>query len=165
MTNYEKYKDQIDWQARAGAKLAVRKSDNTPIMCEEIYCSECKFYQAETKCGLQAIEWLKAECVESKKEIEVGDMVEIIDNGCSYTTYSSWVVNHVLNKYDMLRYDIGQKLRNGVIGIVKGKGLHCSNGKMLYYIEINTGRCYLISEDGIKLSGGKIKIESEVEND
>lgn len=161
MTNYEKYKDQIDWQARAGAKLAVRKSDNTPIMCEEIYCSECKFCQAETKCGLQAIEWLKAECVESKKEIEVGDMVEIIDNGCSYTTYVNWVLSNVSNTFDRLRYDYANLPSNRDIGIVKEKGLHCSNSKMLYYIELNTGRCYLISEDGIKLSGGKVKIESE----
>lgn len=41
MTNYEKYKDQIDWQARAGVKLAVRNRDNTPTICEEINCKKC----------------------------------------------------------------------------------------------------------------------------
>lgn len=158
MTNYEKYKDQIDWQARAGSSLAVRKSDNTPTICGEISCKECLF--GGSPCRRPAIEWLKAEYVEP--EIEVGDEVEVIDNGCSYRTYADWVVNHVLNKYNMLKFDIGQKPRNGDIGIVKGKGLHCSNGKMLYYIELKTGRCYLISEDGIKLSGGKVKIESGV---
>lgn len=157
MTNYEKYKDQIDWQARAGSSLAVRKSDNTPMMCEEIECNECKFSQRETNktCGLQAIEWLKAEYEEP--EIEVGDEVEVIDNGCSYRTYADWVVNHVLSKYNMLKFDIGQKPRNGDIGIVREKGLHCLNSKMLYYIELNTGRCYLISEDGIKLHRKKVK--------
>lgn len=70
MTNYEKYKDQIDWQARAGSSLAVRKSDNTPIMCEEIDCSECKFYQRGNTCGLQAIEWLKAEYEEPEVEVD-----------------------------------------------------------------------------------------------
>lgn len=157
MTNYEKYKDQIDWQARAGAKLAVRKSDDTPIMCEEIDCNECKFSQdgTEKTCCLQAIEWLKAEYAEP--EIEAGDEVEVIDNGCSYRTYADWVVNHVLNKYNMLRYDIGQKPRNGDIGIVREKALHESNGRMLYYIELDTGYCYLISEDGIKLHRKKVK--------
>lgn len=162
MTNYEKYKDQIDWQARAGSSLAVRKSDNTPMMCEEIDCNECKFSQSGNTCGLQAIEWLKAEYEEP--EIEVGDMIEIVDNGCSYKTYADWVVNHVLSKYNMLKYDIGQKPRNGDIGIVREKGLHCSNGKMLYYIELDTGRCYLISEDGIKLHRKKVRWRNEDSN-
>lgn len=70
MTNYEKYKDQIDWQARAGSSLAVRKSDNTPMMCEEIYCNECKFSQRGNTCGLQAIEWLKAEYEEPEVEVD-----------------------------------------------------------------------------------------------
>lgn len=151
MTNYEKYKDQIDWLARGGAKLAVKKSDNTPTACARITCDECAFFRFEREepCVLPAIEWLKAEYAEP--EIEVGDEVEVIDNGCSYRTYADWVVNHVLNKYNMLKFDIGQKPRNGDIGIVREKGLHCLNGEMLYYIELDTRRCYLISEDGIKL--------------
>lgn len=69
MTNYEKYKDQIDWQARAGASLAVRKSDNTPATCQEITCDECIF-QKNRICELPAIEWLKAEYAEPKSEWE-----------------------------------------------------------------------------------------------
>lgn len=150
MTNYEKYKDQIDWQARAGSSLAVRKSDNTPMMCEEIDCNECKFSQRGNTCGLQAIEWLKAEYTEP--EIEIGDEVVIIDDESCYTTYVNWVLSNVSNTFDRLRYDYANLPSNRDIGIVKEKGLHCSNSKMLYYIELDTGRCYLISEDGIKLS-------------
>lgn len=151
MTNYEKYKDQIDWQARAGVKLAVRKSDNTPTICGEISCKECLF--GGSPCRIPAIEWLKAEYAEP--EIEVGDEVEIIDGGRCYTAYASWVTSNVPDVYRRLKYDFGNAASNGDIGIVKEKGLHCSNNKMLYYIELNaTGRCYLISEDGIKLSGG-----------
>ena len=147
MTNYEKYKDQIDWQARAGVKLAVRNRDNTPTICGEISCKECLF--GGSPCRIPVIEWLKAECVEP--EIEIGDEVVIIDDERCYTTYVNWVLSNVSNTFDRLRYDYANLPSNGDIGIVREKGL-CSNSKMLYYIELDTGRCYLISEDGIKLS-------------
>lgn len=166
MTNYEKYKDQIDWQARAGSSLAVRKSDNTPMMCEEINCNECKFNpRPEKSCGLQAIEWLKAEYVEPKEEIEVGDKVEVIDKGYNYSTYADWVIGHILNKYDMLSYDFGHSPSNGDIGVVRSMGLYFTEGIMLYYIKLeSTGRCYLISKDGIKLHRKKKANENDNRN-
>lgn len=154
MTNYEKYKDQIDWQARVGAKLAVKKSDNTPTACARITCDECAFFrfEREKSCVLPAIEWLKAECVDSKENIEVWDEVEVMNNLCCYTTYADWVMGHVSDVGDILSYDYGKRTSIGDIGIVKEKGLHFANGEMLYYIELkSTGRCYLISKDGIKL--------------
>lgn len=166
MTNYEKYKEQIDWQARAGGRLAVRKSDNTPTMCEGSPCNKCKFNQSGTKsCRLQAIEWLKAECVEPKKEIEVGDKVEVIDEGYNYSTYVDWIISHILNKYDMLSYDFGHSPSNGDIGVVRSVGLHLTEGIMLYYIKLeSTGRCYLISKDGIKLYRKKKANENDNRN-
>lgn len=152
MTNYEKFKEQIDWQSRVGAKLAVKKNNNTPTMCALIGCTNCAFSQEKEKCIVQAIEWLKEEHIEHKTDIEIGDMVEITDKGCSYTTYSDWVFTHVSNKADMLKYDIKQIPCNGDIGVVRGKAMHEFQHTMLYYIELNTtGRCYLLSQHGIKL--------------
>lgn len=148
MTNYEKYKDQIDWQARAGAKLAVKKNNNTPTTCDKTSCRDCEFCESKS-CVSQAIEWLKAEYVEP--EIEVGDEVVVIDKDHSCSTYADWVVNNVSNICDGLRYDYAKLPSNGDVGIVMYKKTHPASGEMLYYIELDTGRCYLLAEDGIKL--------------
>lgn len=103
--------------------------------------------------------WLKAWYAEPKEEseIEVGDEVKVTHNSCCYTRYADWVTDNVSDVCDRLRYDYANLPSNGDIGIVKEKGPHYYTGKMLYYIELDTGRCYLISEDGIKLHRKKVR--------
>lgn len=103
--------------------------------------------------------WLKAWYAEPKEEneIEVGDEVEVTNDLCCHDTYAEWVQFYVSDLFDRLKYDFNHTASNGDIGIVKEKGPHYYTGKMLYYIELDTGRCYLISEDGIKLHRKKMR--------
>lgn len=65
MTNYEKYKDDIE---RLGDNsIAFDKSNNKIVKCVDIACNDCAFYENFDACRLNAMKW----AAEEYKEPEV----------------------------------------------------------------------------------------------
>lgn len=62
MTNFEKYKDDIINAVAHGDRVGVK--DGELIMCDDIYCTECIFYDGSGDCGNRMVDWLNAEYVE-----------------------------------------------------------------------------------------------------
>ena len=87
--------------------------------------------------------------------IHVGDKIEVIDNGESYTTYSDWVYNNVHN-IDICRYAFGETTKNGTIGTVIAIAKHeYENTNLIYFkkdgnYSFDNSPCYLIGEKGVK---------------
>lgn len=62
MTNYEKYKDEIEKITRLGYEIAVNKNDNTPYVCDNFSCDDCI---ASTDTCFEIIsKWADAEYIE-----------------------------------------------------------------------------------------------------
>lgn len=72
MTNYERYKNEIEKITRMGRMVAVEEKTGKIISCGEITCSQCKFHSCnEESCGIIALAWADAEYVEpEEKEID-----------------------------------------------------------------------------------------------
>lgn len=67
MTNYEHYKEQIDKIVRMGRMVAVEEKTGKVTSCNQITCSQCKFYLCSVgNCDAVAIAWADAECIESE---------------------------------------------------------------------------------------------------
>ena len=66
MTNYEKYKDDIE---RLGTNsIAFDKSNNKIVKCVDIACKDCAFYESFDACRLNAMKWAVEEYTEPEKE-------------------------------------------------------------------------------------------------
>ena len=87
--------------------------------------------------------------------IHVGDKIEVIDYGESYTTYSDWVYHNVHN-IDSCRYAFGCNPENGTIGTVIAIAKHKYSSDNLIYFKkdgnyiFDNSPCYLIGEKGVK---------------
>lgn len=89
--------------------------------------------------------------------ISTGDKVEVIENGKTYSSYRRWLDKYVKNKKIKEMWVLNGLPRNGGIYKVLEKGKH-EFGHMLYYIQDeNTKKCYIISENGIRLIREKTK--------
>ena len=66
MTNYEKYKSEIEPIARMGRKVAIERSTNKICVCLCTKCVNCLFYVPfnEKSCNELALEWADAEYIE-----------------------------------------------------------------------------------------------------
>lgn len=65
MTNYEKYKNEIDKIARMGRRVAILRETNEIMVCDRFSnCSLCLFRNSGMTCAEQAIEWADAEYIE-----------------------------------------------------------------------------------------------------
>lgn len=65
MTNYEKYKDDIE--KLQSNSIAFDKSKNKIVKCMNIICEDCAFYEKFDNCRLNAMKW----AAEEYKEPEV----------------------------------------------------------------------------------------------
>lgn len=139
----KKYKKYFDLIQDNGFSVGKEKGKLKP--CSEINCSDCEFNSR--KCTEELLNYLLEEDV----EIKLYDIVEVVNKDESYTTYTEWIEKNVTSNFHRYFYDIDKVPSNGMKCkvIYKGKALY--RDEMLYYIkDLTTGRCYLISEKGIK---------------
>lgn len=86
---------------------------------------------------------------EEGKRIKVGDWVQVIDNGRSYTTYSGWLYDKVGFQH-VKKYVYGDVPPNGLIGRVIVIGNHETN-KSKKLIGLEDEDCvYIINIEGVK---------------
>lgn len=138
----KKYKKYFDLIQDNGFTVGKEKGKLKP--CSEINCCDCEFNSH--KCTEELLIYL----LEDDK-IELNDIVEVVDNGTSYTTYTEWIEKNVGSKLHRYCYDINHTPSNGMKYKVLYKGKAIYHDEMLYYIsDLTTDRCYLISETGIK---------------
>nr|DAG81090.1 MAG TPA: hypothetical protein [Caudoviricetes sp.] len=67
MTNYEKYKSEIEKITRMGRDIGVEKATNKITACGSLNCEECLFLQYGSNCAARAIEWADAEYIEPEE--------------------------------------------------------------------------------------------------
>lgn len=72
MTNYEKYKTQIEKFARLNIRFALDKEDRKIVMCAGFSCLQCEFNKNTTGgiCERAKFEWANAKYIEPKEEID-----------------------------------------------------------------------------------------------
>lgn len=94
---------------------------------------------------------------EDLDEIKVGDTIEIVNNGQTYTTYKDWI------NANAEEYTLGDLPNNGDKGVVRAIAPHgeCIE-EILYGVEINKGYLTVINEKGIKLSSSKYKTSKDL---
>lgn len=138
----KKYKKYFDLIQDNGFSVGKEKGKLKP--CSEINCSDCEFNLF--KCTEELLNYLLED-----DEIEINDIVEVVNNGESYTTYTEWIEKNVGNKLHRYYYDINHRPSNGMKCKVIYKNKAIYRDEMLYYIkDLTTDRCYLITEKGIK---------------
>lgn len=139
MKRYKKYFDLI---GDNGFSVGKEKGKLKP--CSEINCCDCEF--TLHNCTEELLKYLLED-----DEIELYDIVEVVNNGESYTTNIKWIEKNVTKDYDKYYYDINKVPSNGMKCKVIYKGKAIYRDEMLYFIkDLTTDRCYLISEKGIK---------------
>lgn len=139
MKRYKRYFDLIQDNG-----FSVGKEKGILKPCSEINCSDCEF--TLHNCTEELLNYLLED-----DEIELYDIVEVVNNGESYPTNIKWIEKNVTKDYDRYYYDVNHTPSNGAKYkvIYKAKAIH--RDEMLYYIkDLTTGRCYLISEKGIR---------------
>lgn len=94
---------------------------------------------------------------EKKKDadkIKVGDKVQVIDSGKSYSAYIDWVLTNISKRTDIVRFCYDVCAKNGTIGTVRYVAPHgIEPNRMLAYIRVAdyTGdKYYLIDTAGLK---------------
>lgn len=92
---------------------------------------------------------------------KIGDEVKIIDGGRIYSTYIDWFIKNCDNIEYFCRYAYSSSIKEKINYIILGKGIHETNGKMLYIISANEDYApiFLISEDGIELVEKEMTLE------
>ena len=87
---------------------------------------------------------------EEDKKIKVGDWVEVVNNGHSYSTYPEWLYNRV--KFEFVKYyHYGYCPRNGSIGKVVAIGQHENQSDgIIVAIRANDRYVYIVNQKGLK---------------
>ena len=87
---------------------------------------------------------------EEDKKIKVGDWVEVVNNGYSYSTYPEWLYNKV--KFELVKYyHYGYCPKNGSIGKVVAIGQHENEvDGTIIAIHAKDGYVYIVGKDGLK---------------
>lgn len=94
-------------------------------------------------------EEIRKEKEEEEKRIKVGDWVQVINNGRSYTTYPGWLYDKVGFQH-VKKYVYGDVPPNGFIGRVIVTGNHETN-KSKKLIGLEADDCvYIINIEGVK---------------
>lgn len=138
----KKYKKYFDLIQDNGFSVGKEKGKLKP--CSEINCCDCEF--TLHNCTEDLLNYLLED-----EEIELYDIVEVTNNGESYTSNIEWVEKNVTGMIHRYLYDVKQKPSNGMKYKVMCKAKAFHRDDMLYYIkDLTTDRCYLISEKGIK---------------
>lgn len=140
----KKYKKYFELIQNNGFSVGKEKGKLKP--CSEINCDECEF--TLHNCTEELLNYLLEE---EEDKIELNDIVEVVNNDVSYTTYTEWIEKNVGSKLHRYYYDINHVPSNGAKYKVICKAKAIYRDEMLYYIkDLATDRCYLISETGIK---------------
>lgn len=62
MTNYEHYKEQIEWITRLGRRVAMNATTGEIVCCGDTRCNECLFQGSEdANCSQKAFKWADEE--------------------------------------------------------------------------------------------------------
>lgn len=62
MTNYEHYKEQIEWITRLGRRVAMNATTGEIVCCGDTHCNECLFQGSEVaNCSQKAFKWADEE--------------------------------------------------------------------------------------------------------
>lgn len=87
---------------------------------------------------------------EEDKEIKVGDWVEIVNCGESYTTYPEWLYDKVDFEH-IRRYCYNYIPLDGEIGRVVAVGTHEADGKIIFVaFETKYKNIYIVNQKGLK---------------
>jgi len=76
---------------------------------------------------------------------EVGDRVEVISIGQVYSSYTEMILAMGLPKDKWNKYS----LKNGYIGTVLARKVHCSSSDILYGVQFNC--IHIIGQEGLRL--------------
>lgn len=113
MTNYEKYKNEIDKITRMGRMIAVEEKTGKITSCNQITCSQCKFYLCSVgNCDAVAIAWADAECIESEvdwSKVAVDTPVLVSDDG------TNWVKGYFAKYKDGKIYAFTDDAHRGIV--------------------------------------------------
>ena len=88
-----------------------------------------------------------------ENEIHVGDIVEVVDGGKMYPTYSEWVVKNINDKELIARYAYNREtMPSGSYKVIAIAPHHGDGSEpMLAYLKRRySGECFLINIEGIK---------------
>lgn len=70
MTNYERYKEQIENLVRLGIRVAVTNDNKEVKSCEEVRCVDCLFNEKDTICDYKKLKWADAEYIEPEGQVD-----------------------------------------------------------------------------------------------
>lgn len=103
MTNYEKYKSEIEKITRMGRDIGVEKATNKITACGSLNCEECLFLQYGSNCAARAIEWADAEYIEPEEfdwsKVPVDTPILVCDDNLT-----KWITRHFAKYKDNLVY-------------------------------------------------------------
>lgn len=87
---------------------------------------------------------------EARRVIKVGDMVEVVNNGQTYSTYTDWCYKNL--PFNLVKqYDYSVTPYTGTVGKVVCIAPHLlDNNSKIVAIQDNRNRIYLIGEPGLK---------------
>lgn len=92
MTNYEHYKEQIEWITRLGRRVAMNATTGEIVCCGDTHCNECLFQGSEdANCSQKAFEWADEEYKEPEvdwSKVPVDTPIFVSNDG------TNWVRRH-----------------------------------------------------------------------
>ena len=112
MTNYEKYKNEIDKITRMGRMIAVEEKTGKITSCNQISCSQCKFDSCVCDCDAAALAWADAEYIEQEvdwSKVPVDTPVLISDDG------TNWVKGYFAKYKDGKIYAFTDDAHHGIV--------------------------------------------------
>lgn len=93
MTNYEKYKEQIEKITRLGFTFALNKDTEEIVACPNFSCSNCTFNSTHLKgCAKEKFKWVDEEYIEQEidwSKVAVDTPILVKDS-----TKSDWLARH-----------------------------------------------------------------------
>lgn len=88
MTNYEHYKEQIEWITRLGRRVAMNATTGEIVCCGDTHCNECLFQGSEVaNCSQKAFKWADEEYKEPEidwSKVAVDTPVLVSDDGVNW---------------------------------------------------------------------------------
>lgn len=95
-------------------------------------------------------EELRKQKAEEDKKIKVGDWVEVVDEGKSYSTYPEWLYNRVDFEY-VRKYIYGYYPCNGTVGKVIAIGPYgMAEDRTLVAFQTKNHNVYIVGQEGLK---------------
>lgn len=100
MTNYEHYKEQIEWITRLGRRVAMNATTGEIVCCGDTHCNECLFQGSEVaNCSQKAFKWADEEYKEPEvdwSKVPVDAPVLVSNDGKEWSRrHFSRVVNGI----------------------------------------------------------------------